>query len=190
MFTNTNTHKIHINTQTAEERQKRAAANMMRQQGNQTGKSGFLSSAWNFVQNTANSMVDQISSDPNLERMRKEIEIEKRRQQLEELNQCKVIFEHKSWIWVNAHFVDSEKVAFERPEDAIDCSPYLEIIKKEYQPFKQLFVECGVRNQFEFGPFFFVFCVCVCVGVYILLFVLLFSFFFGVHFVCAKKHKT
>lgn len=67
------------------------------------------------------------------------------------LRSVKAILSLNAWVWVNGHFVDSEKVAFtsKYSKDSVNCSPFLEIISADYQSFHKLFLECGVRKYFQ-----------------------------------------
>eukprot|EP01083_Nonionella_stella_P165464 550499_1 len=66
-----------------------------------------------------------------------------------EKEEVKAILYGQSWIWVNGHFANSDKVAL-NPSSLIHCEPYLEIISGEYHAFRRLFTLCGVKKRF--GP--------------------------------------
>jgi len=104
--------------------------------GGQTagGGAGFLSSAWNFVQSAGASEEEPPGAAAT---------------RAAQLQAVRAALRDQAWVWVNAHFAVADRVAFSKPQGAFDCSPYLEVLSADYQPFRALFDQCGVRAQFE-----------------------------------------
>ena len=107
----------------------------------------FFSSALSFIQKVADDVVETVTFDEEAEQQRIQ---QTEQQQKSDRQIVRDILEGNAWIWVNGHFADSEKVSFRHSsQDALNCSPYLEVISSSYQSFEPLFIECGVRNEFE-----------------------------------------